>query len=241
MASKFRVLMVLSSATKFTMTGKPTGWYLPEFAHPYTVLSEIADITVVSPKGGHSQVDPGSVNNTASTDTVSHSFLQDRENIWKNTGKISDFVGKGKDFDALLCPGGHAPLFDLADDNDLKTLIREVYEAGKIVAAICHGVIVFKDVKLSNGEYLVANSAVTGFSNEEEDKVGLTDVCPVLVETELAKMGAIFEKSEAAFKPHVIVAHAGRLITGQNPASAPGFAEAVKNSLLEASNAKTEL
>jgi putative intracellular protease/amidase len=132
-------------------------------------------------------------------------------------------------------------LFDLADDNDLKSLIREVYEAGKIVAAICHGVIVFKDVKLSNGEYLVANSAVTGFSNEEEDKVGLTDVCPVLVETELAKMGAIFEKSEAAFKPHVTVAHAGRLITGQNPASAPGFAEAVKNSLLEASNAKTEL
>jgi putative intracellular protease/amidase len=132
-------------------------------------------------------------------------------------------------------------LFDLADDNDLKSLIRDVYEAGKIVAAICHGVIVFKDVKLSNGEYLVANSAVTAFSNEEEDKAGLTDVCPVLVETELVRMGAIFEKSEAAFKPHVTVTHNGRLITGQNPASAPGFAEAVKNSLLEAVNAKTEL
>lgn len=103
------------------------------------------------------------------------------------------------------------------------------------MAAICHGVIVFKDVKLSNGEYLVANSAVTGFSNEEEDKVGLTDVCPVLPETELVKMGAIFEKSEAAFKPHVTVAHGGRLITGQNPASAPGFAEAIKHSLLRAS------
>jgi putative intracellular protease/amidase len=132
-------------------------------------------------------------------------------------------------------------LFDLAEDNDLKSLIRDVYEANKVVAAICHGVIVFKDVKLSNGEYLVANSAVTGFSNEEEDKVGLTGVCPVLVETELVKMGAIFEKSEAAFKAHVTVAHGGRLITGQNPASAPGFAEAIKNSLLKASNAKTEL
>ena len=132
-------------------------------------------------------------------------------------------------------------LFDLAEDKDLKSLIRDVYESGKIVAAICHGVIVFKDVKLSNGEYLVANSAVTGFSNEEEDKVGLTDMCPVLVETELIKMGAKFEKSQAAFKSHVTVAHGGRLITGQNPASAPGFAEAIKNSLFKASNVKIEL
>jgi hypothetical protein len=119
--------MVLSSATKFTKTGKPTGWYLrkhstlfqkstenpltqilAEFAHPYTVLSDIADITVVSPKGGHSQVDPGSVNNTASTDTVSQSFLMDKESVWSNTGKLKDFVGKGKDFDVLCFPGGHA-------------------------------------------------------------------------------------------------------------------------------------
>jgi putative intracellular protease/amidase len=222
------------------------------------VLNEVADITVVSPKGGHSHVDPGSVNNTASTDTVSHSFLRDKEEIWKNTGKISDFVGKGKEFDVLCCPGGHArmssagyrsrnwqlillALFDLAEDNDLKSLIRDVYEAGNIVAAICHGAIVFKDVKLSNGEYLVANSAVTGFSNEEEDKAGLTDVCPVLVETELVKMGAKFEKSDAAFKAHVTLAHGSRLITGQNPASAPAFAEAIKNSLLAASSAKSEL
>ncbi|KAH8809191.1 class I glutamine amidotransferase-like protein [Xylogone sp. PMI_703] len=238
MASKFRVLMVLSSATKFTKTGTPTGWYLPEFAHPYTALSEIADITVVSPNGGHSQVDPGSVKNTASSDTVSHTFLKNKEEIWTNTARISDYVGKGKEFDVLCCPGGHAPLFDLAEDNDLKSLIKEVYEAGKIVAAICHGVIVFKDVKLSNGEYLVANSAVTGFSNEEEDKVGLTDVCPVLVETEVARMGGRFEKSEAPFKPHVTVARDGRLITGQNPASAPGFADAIKESLLRSRSAK---
>jgi putative intracellular protease/amidase len=72
------------------------------------VLSDIADITVVSPRGGHSQVDPGSVNNTASTDSVSHSFLKDKENVWSNTGKLRDFVGKGKDFDAICCPGGHA-------------------------------------------------------------------------------------------------------------------------------------
>ncbi|KAL7933861.1 class I glutamine amidotransferase-like protein [Trichoderma chlorosporum] len=234
MASKLQALMVLSSAAKFTTTGKPTGWYLPEFAHPYKVLSEIADITVVSPKGGYSQVDPGSVNNTASTDTVAHSFLREKEEVWSNTGKLSDFVGKGKDFDIICFPGGHAPLFDLAEDNDAKTLIREVYEAGKIVAAICHGVIVLKDVKLSNGEYLVADSPVTGFSNEEEDKVGLTDVCPVLVETELVKMGGRFEKSDAPFKAHVTVALGGRLITGQNPASAPGFAEAIKQALLGA-------
>ena len=139
--------------------------------------------------------------------------------------------------DLLIGPA----LFDLAENNDLKSLIREVYEAGKVVAAICHGVIVFKDVKLSNGEYLVANSPITGFSNEEEDKVGLTDVCPVLVETELVRMGARFEKSDTAFKSHVTVAHGGRLITGQNPASAPGFAEAIKNALLKASNAKPEL
>jgi putative intracellular protease/amidase len=129
----------------------------------------------------------------------------------------------------------------LAEDNDLKSLITEVYEAGKIVAAICHGAIVFKDVKLSNNQYLVADSPVTGFSNEEEDRAGLTDVCPLLVETELVKMGARFEKSSAAFKPHVTVAHGGRLITGQNPASAPGFAAAIKESLLKVSDAKSEL
>ena len=128
----------------------------------------------------------------------------------------------------------------MAEDNDLKSLIRDVYEAGNIVAAICHGAIVFKDVKLSNGEYMVANSAVTGFSDEEEDKAGLTDVCPVLVETELVKMGARFEKSVTAFQAHVTVAHGGRLITGQNPASAPGFAEAIKNSLLKTSDAKSD-
>ncbi|KAJ4863565.1 DJ-1/PfpI family domain-containing protein [Trichoderma breve] len=234
MASRFRVLMVLSSATKFTTTGAPTGWYLPEFAHPYKVLSEIADVTVVSPKGGFSQVDPGSVKNTATTDSLSHSFLKDNESVWSNTGKISDYIGRGKEFDVICHPGGHAPLFDLAEDNDLKTLISEVYEAGKIVAAICHGVIVLKDVKLSNGQYLVADAPVTGFSNEEEDKVGLTDACPVLVETELVKMGGRFEKSDAPFKAHVTVAHNGRLITGQNPASAPEFAEAIKQSLLKA-------
>jgi putative intracellular protease/amidase len=102
-------------------------------------------------------------------------------------------------------------------------------------------VIVFKDVKLSDGKYLVQNSAVTGFSNEEEDKVGLTDVCPVLVETELVRMGAKFEKSDTAFKAHVTIAHGGHLITGQNPASAPGFAEAIKNSLLKASSAKADI
>lgn len=123
----------------------------------------------------------------------------------------------------------------------MKSLIRDVYENGKLVAAICHGAIVFKDVKLSNGQYLVADSAVTGFSNEEEDRAGLTDVCPVLVETELVKMGGKYEKSEAPFKPHVTVALGGRLITGQNPASAPGFAEAIKNSLLNVAGAKQEL
>lgn len=119
-------------------------------------------------------------------------------------------------------------------------MITETWEAGKIVAAICHGAIVFKDVKLSDGEYLVSNSAVTGFSNEEEDKAGLTDVCPVLVETELVRMGAKFEKSEAAFKPHVTISRGGRLITGQNPASAPGFANAIKKALIEAGH-KSEL
>lgn len=122
----------------------------------------------------------------------------------------------------------------------MKALITEVWEAGKIVTAICHGVIVFKDIKLYNGDYLLSNSAVTGFNNEEEDKVGLTDVCLMLVETELVRMGGRFEKSEAAFKPHVTVAGGGHLITGQNPASAPGFADAIKKALVE-TGTKSEL
>jgi putative intracellular protease/amidase len=120
-------------------------------------------------------------------------------------------------------------------------LITEVWEAGKIVAAICHGVIVLKDIKLLDGSYLVSNSAVTGFSNDEENKVGLTDICPVLVETELVRMGGRFEKSEAAFKPHIAIARGGRLITGQNPASAPGFADTIKKALIEAGSSRSEL
>ena len=225
-----------------------------ELAHPYVELSKIADITVVSPKGGYCPVDPLSVRLTAATDTLSHSFLEDKEIVWSNTGRIKDFIGKGKVFDVLYCPGGHAresssqlsakqdsksaglislaALFDLADDPDLKNLIVEVYEAGKIVAAVCHGVIALKDVKLPNGEYLVSNSAVTGFSNAEEEVAGYTDVCPVLVETEMVRNGGKFEKAEANWAPQVSVARGGRLITGQNPNSAPGIAEAIKKALV---------
>ena len=129
---------------------------------------------------------------------------------------------------ANLC----SALFDLADDQDLKKLITEFYEAGKIVAAVCHGVIALKDVKLSNGEYLVSESAVTGFSNAEEEVAGYTAVCPVLVETEMMRNGGRFEKAEANWAPHLSVARGGRLITGQNPASAPGIAEAIKKALI---------
>ena len=199
-----------------------------ELAHPYHVLHSKAEITVASPNGGESPLDPASVE--AAKDDVSVDFLKNNESVWKTTARLEDFIGKASSFDAIFYVGGHGPMFDLVDSPTSQQLIREFWEAGKIVSAVCHAPAVFYDVKLSDGSLLVAGKEVTAFTNEEEEQAGLTKAVPFLPEDALQKAsGGKFVKADQPWAEKVVVS--GRLITGQNPASATGVGEALAKAL----------
>lgn len=232
--SKPNVLFILTSHNKLGSTGKPTGWYLPELAHPYHVLRSKANITVASPKGGEAPLDPASVEATPKSDTVSHDFLANDSAVWKATSKLSDHLGNAAadKFAAAFYVGGHGPMFDLADSADSQQLIREFWEAGKIVSAVCHGPAVLYDVKLSDGTLLVKGKQVTAFTNEEEKQAGLTDAVPFLPQDALTKASdGNFVLADQPWAEKVVVSGGGRLITGQNPASATGVGEAIAKAL----------
>ncbi|MCJ1473716.1 hypothetical protein MMC13_002367 [Lambiella insularis] len=223
--SQPKVLFVLTSHAKMGNTGKPTGWYLPEFAHPYEVLSPHAQITIASPAGGEAPLDPASIDKS---DKVSAEFLEHKESLWKRTEKLSSFVGRAKEFDAVFYVGGHGPMWDLATNETSHQVIREFYESGRIVSAVCHGPAALVYAKLSDGSYLIGDSAVTGFSNDEEDAVGSTSAMPFKLEDELNKISnGHFQKAKDAFGEKVVIAKGGKLITGQNPASAKLVGEAI--------------
>lgn len=226
--SKPNVLFVLTSHNQLGDTGKPTGWYLPELAHPYHVLRNKANITVASPKGGEAPLDPASIE--AGKDDVSVAFLNNDSQVWKTTQKLNDFIGKAKDFDAIFYVGGHGPMFDLVDDATSQQLIREFWEADKIVSAVCHAPAVFYNAKLSDDSLLVAGKEVTAFTNAEEEQVGLTKAVPFLPEDALNKAsGGKFVKAAEPWGEKVVVS--GRLITGQNPTSATAVGEAIAKAL----------
>ncbi|CCE29197.1 hypothetical protein E4U22_006676 [Claviceps purpurea] len=218
-----KILVVLTSADKIVKLDKPTGWYLPELAHPYDVLAPKAEIVVASPKGGVAPLDPASVE--LFKDESSVRFLKNNKDVWEKTTPLREFVGRAHEFDAIFYPGGHGPMYDLVSDADSIKLIEEFYAAGKPVAAVCHGPIVFRDVTIKGGEPLVKGRTVTGFTNVEEDQAQLTDAMPFLLEDELKKKGAKFQKADEPWGEKVVVD--GHLITGQNPASAKAVGEAI--------------
>lgn len=216
-----QILVVLTSATEMKNKAgdtKPTGWYLPEFAHPYDEFVKSGyELTVVSPKGGESKVDPASVEMFKS-DPSSTSFFENQKDLWQKTKKLSDYVDKVSEFDAVFYPGGHGPMIDLAVDSESQKLIANFWEAGKPVAAVCHAPIVLGDVKLSSGEHILKGKTVTGFTNREEEMVQLVDYMPILLEDKLKQNAASFVKADEPWAEKVVVD--GKLITGQNPASA---------------------
>ncbi|KAK4189478.1 class I glutamine amidotransferase-like protein [Podospora australis] len=219
-----KVLIVLSSHSELGTTGKKTGWYLSEFAHPYKVLKDAGvSMTIASPSGGAAPLDPSSVE-AAKDDSVSVDFLHNNSALWEVTHKVSDFLGKADEFDAIFFPGGHGPMFDLPLDKDSNALIKEFWEKEKVVSAVCHGPAALVNVKLGNGELLLKGKQVTGFSNSEEDAVGLSSQMPFLLEDKLKEAGTKYDKT-GDWGEKVIVD--GRLITGQNPASAHGVGEAI--------------
>lgn len=161
------------------------------------------------------------------SDEVSQNFLKKKE-IWENTTPLREFLGRASEFDALFYPGGHGPMFDLAGDKESIQLIQEFWAAGKYVSAVCHGPIVFKDVQV-DGQHLVKGKKVTGFTNQEEEMVKLTEAMPFLLETVLKEAGANFQKADEPWGEKVVVD--GKLITGQNPASGKAVGEALVKAL----------
>ncbi|MDY7573642.1 type 1 glutamine amidotransferase domain-containing protein [Actimicrobium sp. CCI2.3] len=218
------ILMVLTSHDKLGDTGKKTGFWLEEFAAPYYIFKDAGvTLTLASPLGGQPPLDPKSDDASAQTDATGR-FKEDAEAqaALATTVKLAG-VDAGK-FDAVFYPGGHGPLWDLAENTSSITLIETMLAAGKPVVAVCHAPAVLRHPKAANGKSVVDGKAVTGFTNTEEQAVGLTDVVPFLVEDMLRQNGGTYSKLED-WQPYVVTD--GLLITGQNPASSAPAAKAL--------------
>jgi putative intracellular protease/amidase len=216
------ILMVLTSHDQLGNTGHKTGFWLEEFAAPYYVFKDAgATLTLASPAGGQPPLDPKSDDPSAQTEATKRFKSDDAaQKALASTVKLDSV--SAADFDAVFYPGGHGPLWDLAEDKKSIDLIETMYAAGKPVAAVCHAPGVLRHVKAANGEPLVRGKAVAGFTNTEEAAVQLTDIVPFLVEDMLKQNGGDYSKGPD-WAPYVV--KAGNLITGQNPASSEQAAE----------------
>lgn len=211
-----KILIVLTSHDRLGDTGKKTGFWLEEFAAPYYVFKDAgADITLASPKGGQPPLDPSSEAEDALTDATKR-FNDDQaaQHELANTAVLSTVSPDG--FDAIFFPGGHGPLWDLAEDADNISLIETFAASDRAIGAVCHAPAVFKHPKGPDGKSFVSGKNVTGFTNSEEEGVGLTDVVPFLVEEMLKTNGGKYQKG-ADWASFVVTD--GKLVTGQNPAS----------------------
>ena len=219
-----KILMVLTSHDQLGQTGQTTGFWLEEFAAPYYAFKDAgAEVTLATPRGGRPPLDPKSDDPSAQTEATQR-FKNDEsaQNVLANTHKLQE-VASG-DFDAVFYPGGHGPLWDLAEDADSIALIESTLAAGKPVVAVCHAPGVLRHVKSADGHSVVQGKSVTGFTNTEEEAVGLTKVVPFLVEDMLKENGGHYSKA-GDWQPYVITD--GLLITGQNPASSEPAAQAL--------------
>ncbi len=221
-----KVLIVLTSHDRLGDTGKKTGFWLEELAAPYYALKDAGvEITLASPKGGEPPLDPKSDEASFQTEQTRRFQADEAAKAQLASTARLDSV-RFSDFDAVFYPGGHGPLWDLAEDGRSIALIEGFVAAGKPVALVCHAPGVLRQVKAPDGRPLVEGRRVTGFTNGEEAAVGLTDVVPFLVEDELTALGARFEKT-SDWGEHVVAD--GLLITGQNP----GSSSLVAKTLLE--------
>ncbi len=218
-----KILMVLTSHDQLGNTGRKTGFWLEEGAAPYFVFRDAGvQLTLASPKGGQPPIDPKSDLPENQTPAMAR-FKKDEtaQKAFAHTVRLTDV--KAEDFDTVFYPGGHGPMWDLAESPVSIALLESFYNSGKPIALVCHSPGVLRHVKYQ-GEPLVKGKHVTGFTNGEEEEMKLTKVVPFLVEDELMRLGAIFEKVRD-WQPFSIVD--GRLITGQNPASSTSAAQAL--------------
>ena len=224
-----KILMVLTSHDRMGDTGNPTGFWLEEFVAPYYVFKDAgADVTLASPKGGQPPVDPTSTQPDALTEETRRFDGDDEAKAQlANTHPLDTM--RADDFDAVFYPGGHGPLWDLTEDRHSQQLIHDFLAARKPVAAVCHAPAVLVHVQGVDGQSVVKGHRVTGFSNSEEEAVGLTGVVPLLVEDALKGKGGHYERSTTDFEEFQL--RDGLLITGQNPASSAPTAKLLLSAL----------
>jgi putative intracellular protease/amidase len=223
-----KILIVLTSHDRLGETGQKTGFWLEEFAAPYYVFKDSgAEITLASPKGGQPPLDPKSDASGAQT-SATERFSMDKaaQEALAHTHELAGL--KAGSFDAVFYPGGHGPLWDLAEDKTSIALIESFLSDGKPVAAVCHAPGIFRHVILDNGKPAIFGKRVTGFSNSEEEAVGLTKIVPFLLEDMLKATGGLYSKG-SDWGPHMEID--GQIITGQNPASSEAAAIALLNML----------
>jgi putative intracellular protease/amidase len=211
-----KVLFVLPSHDKLGDTGQKTGYWLEEFASPYyEFIDNEYDVTIASPKGGKPPVDPKSLqpeNQTEYTKRLQND--QEAKEKLENTLILSEV--SPDEYDTLFLPGGHGPMWDLSQDRDLKKLVERFYNNNKIISAVCHGPAGLIQATDKNGDSILKNKRITGFTNDEEEFVKLDKTVPFSLENKLKELGGHFEKTEN-FKPFIV--SDGQIITGQNPAS----------------------
>lgn len=218
------VLMVLTSHDQLGNTGAKTGFWLEEFAAPYYVFKDAgANVVLASPAGGQPPLDPKSDAPDAQTDATRR-FKADAEAQRQLASTVKLDSVDQQDFDTVFYPGGHGPLWDLAESRESIALIEAFERAGKPIGFVCHAPGALRHVKAADGSPLIRGRRVTGFSNSEEAGVQLTDVVPFLIEDEFQRLGGRYEKGEdwSSF-----VIEDGKLVTGQNPASSEAAAEAL--------------
>ena len=219
-----KILMVLTSHDQLGNTGRKTGFWLEELASPYYTFKDAgAEVVLASPKGGQPPLDPKSNEPSNQTDLTKRFEADAAAKAQLATTLRLDSVDQG-DFDTVFYPGGHGPMWDLAEDQNSVRLIESFLAANKPVALVCHAPGALRHVKMPDGTPLVEGKKVAGFTNSEEATMGLTDVVPFLVEDELKAKGGLYSKGPD-LKPYVV--SDGLLITGQNPASSGPAAKAL--------------
>lgn len=226
-----KILMVLTSHDELGNSGRKTGFWLEELAAPYYAFKAAgAEIVLASPKGGQPPLDPKSNEPAFQTD-LTRRFESDEQAKSQLASTVRLDSVTQADFDTVFYPGGHGPLWDIAEDKHSIALIESFIATGKYVALVCHAQGALRHVKTLAGRPLVEGKKVTGFANTEEDAVGLTQIVPFLVEDELKSKGGLYSKG-ADWEPYVVTD--GLLITGQNPASSGPAAEVLLNHLTKA-------
>ncbi|WP_374079519.1 type 1 glutamine amidotransferase domain-containing protein [Bdellovibrio bacteriovorus] len=215
-----KILFVLTSSDQLGDTGHKTGAYLSEITHPYDELARLGyDIDMISPRGGKVPLD-----GVMMDDPLNATWMNDEEFLSKIENTQTPWQVRGKDYCAIYFAGGHGAMFDFPENLQLQKLATEIFENNGVVGSVCHGAAALVNVRLSDGAYLVKGHEVSCFTNEEEETVGMERAVPFLLQTRLEERGA-HHTSSPRFAGHVV--KSGRLVTGQNPASAAGVGKSI--------------